>query len=562
MTVERDVRLTMRDGVELALDLYLPDGDGRFPCLLLTMPYNKDIAQSYTYVHPLWWAQRGYATAVQDSRGRYASGGGFYPLRGNAEDGAETIAWLGSQPFSNGRVATYGFSYPGLTQLFTAARRPPHLAAIAPAFCASGMYGAAYSGGAFSLATMESWALHMAVNEAARRGDWEATESLMAAERGAADLYLRLPLRGFEPLRATRTSGFFFDYLEHPAVDEFWAEFEVGGGYDVIEAPALHVGGWYDTFAAATVAHYERMAACGIAPQRLLVGPWFHMPWTQMTGELDFGPEARNLVDEYTAVWFEHWLKGDRADEPDLPPVRIFVMGINRWRDENEWPLARAEKQKLYLESDGRANSLSGDGRLVERPGRGSDWDAFVYNPHDPVPSRGGKSCCWPETSAMGPKDERPVEVRNDVLCYTGEELKEPVEVTGQISATIYASSTAPDTDFTVKLVDVHPCGRAVYLTDGILRARFRDTIGQAPLLQRGEVYEFEIDAGVTSNVFFPGHRIRVEVSSSNFPTYDRNPNTANPLGSDRLSDLRPATQVVYHNERHPSHVALPIVPI
>jgi uncharacterized protein len=562
VTVERDVRLTMRDSVHLALDLYLPDGDGPFPCLLLALPYNKDIAQSYTYVHPLWWARRGYAVAVQDSRGRFASGGSFYPLHGDPEDGAETIDWLASQSFSNGRVATYGFSYAGLSQLLTAARRPPHLAAIAPAFCASGMYGAAYAGGAFSLATMESWALHMAVNEAARRGDWEAAESLMAAERGAGELYPRLPLREFEPLRATSTSGFFFEYLEHPAFDEFWAESEVGDGYELIEAPTLHIGGWYDTFAAATVGHYERMATRGTAPLRLLVGPWFHMPWTQMTGELDFGAEARNLVDEYTALWFDHWLKGDGADEPDLPPVRIFVMGINRWRDELEWPLARTQMRNLYFESDGRANSLGGDGRLVERPGGGTDWDAFVYNPYDPVVSRGGKSCCWPETSAMGPKDERPVEVRNDVLCYTSQPLEEPIEVTGQIRATIYVSSTAPDTDFTVKLVDVHPCGRAVYLADGILRARFRDTVGQAPPLQRGDVYEFGIDVGVTSNVFLPGHRIRVEVSSSNFPTYDRNPNTGNPLGSDRSSELRPASQVVYHNDRYPSHVALPFVPI
>ncbi len=560
ITVERDVRLTMRDGAELALDLYLPTLPEALPTLLLAMPYGKDLAQSYTYAHPIWWASRGYAVAVQDTRGRFASGGDFYPLRNDPEDGVETVTWLASQAFSNGRVATYGFSYAGLSQLLLAALRPTGLAAIAPAFCASGMYGAAYAGGALNVGTMESWAVHMAVNEAVRRNEWPLVESLMTAERRISELYLKLPLREFEPLHTTRTSRFFFDYLQHPRRDGFWETTEVGGGYAAIETPTLHIGGWYDTFASHTVGHYERMAAESSAVQRLLMGPWYHMPWTQLTGELDFGPEAGNVIDEYSVSWFDHWLRGDGIGEPDLPPVRLFVMGINEWRDEDEWPIARTRLQRLYLASEGRANSLSGNGVLADRPG-GVDFDAFVYNPLDPVPSRGGKSCCWPETSPMGPKDERPVEVRNDVLVYTSEPLGSPIEVTGMISATIYASSTAPDTDFTVKLADVHPCGRAIFLTDGILRARFRDGAGIAPDLQAGKVYELTIDAGVTSNVFLAGHRIQVTVSSSNFPMYDRNPNTGNEYATDRLADVRPATQIVWHSDQYPSHVSLPVVP-
>lgn len=560
ITVERDIRLTMRDSAELVLDLYLPEVEEPLPTLLLAMPYGKDLAQSYTYAHPLWWVRRGYAVAVQDTRGRFGSGGDFYPLRNDAEDGVETVMWLASQPFSNGSVATYGFSYAGLSQLLLAALQPSALAAIAPAFCASGMYGAAYTGGALSLGTMESWAVHLAVDEAVRRDDWALVESLMAAERGVSELYLKLPLREFEPLHTTRTSSFFFDYVEHPRREAFWAPTQADARYGAIEIPALHIGGWYDTFASHTVARYERMVGESSAVQRLLMGPWYHMPWTQLTGELDFGSEARNVIDEYSAVWFDHWLRGDPRGEPDLPPVRLFIMGINEWRDEDEWPLARARTERFYLASDGRANSLSGSGALVGRP-EGSDYDVFVYNPLDPVPSRGGKSCCWAETSPMGPKDERSVEVRNDVLVYTGEPLERPVEVTGTISATVYASSNAPDTDFTVKLVDVHPCGRAMYLTDGILRARFRDGVGLAPDLEVGEVYEFTIDVGVTSNVFLAGHRIQVAVSSSNFPMYDRNPNSGNEHGTDRLADVRPATQIVWHNERYPSHISLPIVP-
>ena len=382
----------------------------------------------------------------------------------------------------------------------------------------------------------------------------------MAAERGVSDLYAQLPLCEFEPLRTSQTSSFFFDYVDHPRRDGYWSSSEVGDRYDAILAPALHIGGWFDTFAAQTVATYERMRAESPGIQRLLMGPWYHMPWTQLTGELDFGPEAGNIIDDYSATWFDHWLRGDASSAPPLAPVRIFVMGSNEWRDEEAWPLARAREQQLLLVSDGRANSLSGNGRLVAQP-EGSDFDVFVYNPLDPVPSRGGKSCCWAETSPMGPKDERSVEVRNDVLVYLGDALDAPLEVTGRIRASIYLSSTAPDTDVVVKLADVHPCGRVMYLTDGILRARFRDGLGVAPNLEPGEVYEFAVDLGVTSNTFLAGHRIQISVSSSSFPMYDRNPNTGNEHGTDRVSDVRVATQIVWHNERYPSHVALPIIP-
>src|SRR5262249_32912522 len=281
---------------------------------------------------------------------------------------------------------------------------------------------------------------------------------LMASERGIVDLYWSLPLDRFEPLRSTATSDFFFDYLSRPVFDDTWAVSEIGDGCEAIRAPMLHIGGWYDTFAAFTRRLYERIARNGEAPQRLLMGPWFHMPWTQLTGELDFGSEARNLIDEYSAAWFDHWLPDEPEGEPELPPVRIFVMGINRWRDERGWPLERTAQERFYLTSRGSANSMGGDGRLADRPDEGADFDVFVYNPSDPVPSRGGKSCCWPETSPMGPKDERPVEVRNDVLCYTSAPLEHPLEVTGHVSALLCVSSSAPDTDFTIKLVDVHPC--------------------------------------------------------------------------------------------------------
>lgn len=559
--VERNVPVPMRDGVVLRADIYRPAGEERRPVLLLRLPYNKDIAQSYVYAHPAWYAQQGYVVVVQDTRGRFASEGEFYPLRKEATDGFDTIEWCAALPYTNGRVGTYGFSYPGINQLLAAAERPPHLVTACPAFCPAGFYeGCAYVGGAFSLALMESWTVQMAAEAAHRRGERATEAELRTADRVIEQWYPWLPLKDFPPLKKVGLMPHFFDFLQHPAHDDFWHEWDLEPRYQNIQLPCLHIGGWYDTFISGTVLNYERLSALNQAEQRLLVGPWYHLPWSQHTGALDFGDEARNLVSEYQLAWFDAWLKADRRKLEALPRVRLFIMGENRWQDASQWPLPGTEYWPFYLHSGGRANSLSGDGSLSTSPPAQEPPDIYVYDPHDPVPSLGGHSCCYPDRSPMGPADQRPVETRNDVLVYTSEALTRPLKIAGRISATIWAATTARDTDFTVKVCDVFPDGQAINLTEGIIRGRYRESRERELLLEPHRVYRFDIDVGVTANVFQPGHRLRVEVSSSNFPAFDRNPNTGGPFGEDEEFDLTPATQMVFHSAQYPSHLSLPVV--
>ncbi len=321
------------------------------------------------------------------------------------------------------------------------------------------------------------------------------------------------------------------------------------------------ITGWYDIFISLSLHCYTRLRQLGRAHQHLIVGPWYHTPWTQETGATDFGIEARNTVDKVQVEWFRHWLGGEPSGAFDLPPVRLFVMGENRWRDEDEWPLARAVGTRYFLHSAGRANSLDGDGWLATEPPGSEPSDVFVYDPSRPVQSIGGNSCCDAALTPMGSYDQTPVERRRDVLVYTSEPLHRPLEVTGHVEATIFAASSALDTDWTVKLVDVLPDGRALNLCNGILWARYREGLDREPsLLEPGTAYEYRIAVGATSNLFRAGHRIRVEVSSSNFPHYDAHPNTGSVVADARQSDLVIAMQEVLHDAQHPSNITLPVV--
>ena len=325
----------------------------------------------------------------------------------------------------------------------------------------------------------------------------------------------------------------------------------------------LHFGSWYDIFLEGTLSGFEGVNALGgpnaRGKQRLLVGPWAHigysLPTSGGTGELDFGPEAEIDFMQIQLRWFDHWLKGEENGVMDEPPVRIFVMGENRWRDEQEWPPARAEYTPWYLHSGGAANSLDGDGILTPEAPAAEPPDRFVYDPHDPVPSLGGNNLII----ARGAFDQRPAEVRDDVLVYTSEVLAEDLEVTGPLRVTLWAASSAVDTDFTAKLVDVYPDGYAQNLQDGMIRARYRDSASDPKLMTPGQPYRFEIDLWATSHVFLAGHRIRVEISSSCFPRFDRNPNTGTPVESE--STLVPASQTILHDAEHTSHITLPVIP-
>lgn len=573
--VEKDVEIPMRDGCVLRADLYRPDTADRLPVIINRTPYNKALPMVFALtLDAIRMAGAGYNVLVQDCRGRFASDGVFNCFTDEARDGYDTVEWAGVQPWSDGNVGMYGASYMGATQWLAAAERPPHLKAIAPAITASDYHdGWTYQGGAFALFFNVSWTMSALapprlLRERQQRPDDKGAAKELGAVMGSIDTMRDsmefLPLAEFPMFRAG--APYFFDWLAHPAYDDYWRNVCIEEKHSQIEVPALNLGGWYDIFQGGTIRNFLGMRARGAGDsarggQRLILGPWHHMlPLQNLVGGVDFGLQSNPLSVDLEGVhikWFDRWLKGKQGGADS--PVRLFVMGINQWRDEKEWPPAGTEFRRFYLHSRGRANSLNGDGALsTDAPGD-EPADAYLYNPLDPTPTMGGGLCCYPGALQGGAWDQREVESRADVLVYSTEPLAEDTEVTGPITLTLYAASSAPDTDFTAKLVDVGPCGFARNLTDGIIRARFRESSSEEKLLSPGEVTEFTIDLWSTANVFKAGHRIRLEVSSSNFPRFDRNPNTGHPLFAD--AETRPAVQTVMHNRAHPSHLTLPLVP-
>ena len=556
---EMNVAITMRDGVTLRANIFRPAEGGPVPALVLRIPYNKDAAQTYVYAHPAWYARHGYAVLVQDSRGRYASEGEFYPLRLDGEDGFDTIEWCAAQPWCDGKVGSYGFSIPGINQLLAAHLRPPALTTAIPAFYPSGMHdGFLYRGGALSLATLAQWAVVIAADAAIRKGDMEALAQVVPADQLSGKWHPGTPLKDTPFFTKPDSLPFIADYLAHPGQDDYWQEWHLPSRLDSIDIPCLHVSGWYDTFIAKTMESYETLSTAARAEHRLLVGPWYHIPWTQQVGAIDYGWEARNFVDDYQIAWFDAQLKGDRSKLDALPMVRIFVTGANEWRDYDAWPLAGTSAENWYLHSGGRANSLSGDGSLSHQAPGEEGADFFIYGPEAPVESLGGHSCCLPDRAPMGPEDQRQVEYRNDVLVYSSAPLEAPLFIAGNVNAVLHAASSAVDTDFTVKLCDVAPDGTAINITEGIIRARYRESLEREVMLEPNAIYEFTIAAGVACHRFAAGHRVRVEVSSSNFPHFDRNPNNGKPFGED--DELVTASQTVFHDSARPSHIELPVV--
>ena len=567
VSVRPDVPVRMRDGVTLYADVYTPDGEGPFPVLLMRTPYNKIAAQDSVYAHPLWYARHGYIVAVQDVRGRWSSEGEWYPFAHEAEDGFDTVEWAARLPQSTGRVGMYGLSYVGATQMLASVAAPPHLTCIAPGMTASEYYdGWTYRGGALHLAFTESWTVMLASDTARRRELRQLEADLYAAFNPAGLAFGTLPLKQYDLLRRESIAPYFFDWLDHPTRDEYWERWSIERRHASVRVPAFHVAGWYDIFLDGSIRNYIGLrdhAADDRARggQRILISPWHHVPWAPLVSGWDFGDEARSRINDWLLRWFDYWLRGVENGVPDDPPVRIFVMGDNRWRDEEEWPLRRAETTEYFLHSGGAANSLNGDGALSRERSGEEEPDIFIYDPRSPAISFGGRSCCRYTISPMGPADQRPAEIHNGVLVYTTPPLQRDLEVTGPVSAVLYAATTARDTDWTVKLVDVYPDGRAINVADGVLRARYRDSLAAAKLLTPGEVYEYRVDLGSTSNVFKAGHRVRVEVSSSNFPCFDRNLNTGNALGDEWIADCVVATQTVFHDGNRPSRIVLPVVP-
>jgi putative CocE/NonD family hydrolase len=553
------VRVLMRDGIHLDANVFHPFGSSRYPTILIRTPYDKGADFNPGYQS---FIDHGYAVVVQDVRGRYNSEGIFRPLDQEGPDGYDTLDWIARQPWSNGNVGMIGGSYLGIAQWRVAVLNNPHLKAIFPVVSGYDDYlDRFYSpGGAAKLGHRLLW----------------FSENLLAPglQRPNFDSYVsHLPIRTADRAATGQTLSFYQRALDHPTYDAFWKSLSTREQLDHVRVPVFSVGGWYDNFVESDLQAFAALHRSGRPDpaHRIMIGPWPHNMSAKLA--VDYGDDSSAPIRSYQIEWFDHWLKGTPEDaahyspatwhrtrsEIDVAPVHIFVMGANRWRDEQEWPLARTRYTPLYLSSKGHANTLNGDGALAWKPKLKDKADEFVYDPRRPVPTAGGAVCCNPKVFAWGPIDQRPVEGRRDVLVYTSAPLKRDLEVTGPVKVTLYITSSAPDTDFTAKLVDVLPSGEARNLTDGILRARYRHSLEKPELMHPAVIYPLTIDAGVTSNVFLKGHRIRMEISSSNFPRFDRNPNTGLPVADETV--MKPAQQVVYHGEQYPSHILLPVVP-
>jgi len=536
------VPVAMRDGVRLSANVFLPTERTRVPAILVRTPYGK--GDGITPNH-LAFVEHGYAVVVEDVRGRYESEGAFQPLTQEVQDGDDTLNWIARQTWSDGKIGMMGGSYVGIVQWKAALSGNPHLKAIFPVVSGYDDYRDRYysTGGAMKIGNRLEW----------------MAENLRAPgyHQDFGQFVLHLPVRSADVAALGWTSPMYREVMEHPAFDGFWRAISTREQIDKVRVPVFAVGGWYDNFVQSDLEAFAALRPrSGV--NRVLVGPWAHnmsAPFEHVA----FGPDSIVPVRELQLEWFDQWLKGKESPLVSQPPVKIFVMGANQWREERTWPPAEARPRLLYLESGGKANSLSGDGTLSEKAARRAAADQFVFDPYIPVPTRGGAVCCNPRVFPWGPMDQRPVEQRRDVLVFSTHPLKRDVEAIGAVQAVLFVATTARDTDFTAKLVDVFPDGEARNLTDGILRLRYRASLEKPELATPNEIYKVTVDAGVTANVFLKGHRIRLEISSSNFPRFDRNANTGGAV--EQAPQLVKATQTLYHDPTHPSCLILMVVP-
>ena len=558
------LKCPMRDGIQISSDVYMPVGDGSYPTIILRTPYDNISASDLQRVGHLYFAQRGYAVVTQDVRGRYDSDGEWYPFVSESDDGYDSIDWVAKQSWCDGNVALIGSSYRGLTQWQAAQNPHPSLKAAVPRVAYSNTYhNWVYTGGAFQLAFNLSWSLMMSdrVNQ---------PQHLFLPKEAHISTYMNhLPLITSDEA-AGRNVRMWKDWINHPSYDSYWESMKpIDAHYADVDVAAYSMGGWFDVFLQGGLNNFMGVTKHGKTEkirrsQKMIVGPWIHslgaLGTESITGDIDFGPEVLNDLQIEQLRWYDYWLRGIDNGIMDEPRVKVFVMGANRWRESDEWPIPGTKYTPYYFHSNGTANSLLGDGTLNRTKPGDEPSDHYTYDPNHPVMTIGGSTCCNEETLpvSMGPRDQRPNEYRPDVLVYSSDVLESDVEVTGPVKLILYASSSAKDTDFSAKLVDVFPDGYAMNVAQGIQRARYRDSWEKPALMTPGEVYKFEIDLWSTSNCFLKGHRIRVEVTSSNFPQFDRNPNTGNDFGQD--AEIVKADQTILHDKDNPSHIILPII--
>lgn len=547
--ITHDLKVPLRDGIRLSADLYRPVSGERFPTLLCRTIYDNQQERYVSWAHR--FARNGYAVVIQDCRGRYDSDGVWEPYTCEALDGFDTQQWIGQQPWCSGAIGTFGISYVGFTQILPAPFRSPYVKALVPCANQEDNCGHFYVGGVLQLqnAVNLGW-IGIRTN---RTSSWPLV--------GRDAIYRRLPL--ITALRDITEMPTYELFLRHSTFDDYWKSYSMKTRYHEVDTPALFVTSWYDNLVHEMFKCFTGWTTHARSEQtrrltKLLVGPWPHNPlgFAKGFGDADFPADADGDIPGIHLRWYDRRLKGIKNGIDEEPPIKLYVMGANRWRHEHEWPLARTCFTDLYLHSDGRANSLFGTGTLSTEPPGDEPPDHFTYDPADPVPTWGGQSMFIENNS---PRDRRPVERRDDVLVYTTAPLQHDLEVTGPVKLVLYAATDGPDTDFTATLVDVHPHGKALHLCEGIVRARFRDSLEAPSLIQAGHVYEFTIDLWETSNLFKAGHSIRLEVSSSNFPRFNRNLNTGGELATE--TEMRVAQQTIFHDAARPSRLVLPVIP-
>jgi putative CocE/NonD family hydrolase len=555
--VQTGVRVKMRDGVYLVADVYRPDAPGKFPVLLTRTPYNRRDFNTGMYL-----AARGYVAIQQDTRGRFDSDGEFYPFKYESNDGYDTVEWAAGLEYSTGDVAMFGGSYVGATQMLASISNPPHLKAIFPYVTASEYYdGWTYQSGALMQWFASSWTSGLAEDTLRKKA---------SALTRSKDWVEKLPVEDYQLIASPSASDvapYFRDWVTHERNDEYWRKWKISDHYGQLNVKALHAGGWHDIFLKGSIKNFVEMrknAATQEARdgQRLMIGPWAHAATSPegKIGDVVFGKQAVLDMNAMIVKWADYALKGVKNEFAGDSPVRIFVMGDNAWRDEKEFPPARTQYTKYYFHAGPaeRGENATGAGALsTKAPGK-ENPDRYEYDPQSPTPTIGGRLCCGAGLPP-GPFDQRQNETRKDVLVFSTPPLERDVEVTGYITAEVYAASSATDTDFTAMIVDVDPSGYARFLTDGIVRARYRDSTERAEPIEPGKVYKYTIDLWATSNAFKAGHRIRVYISSSNFPRFNRNLNTGeSTLGATKAVK---ASQTIYHDAERPSAIILPIIP-
>jgi putative CocE/NonD family hydrolase len=549
VNVQRQVKIPMRDRVNLTADIYRPKGiDTALPVLLMRLPYGRAIASTCTYAHPSWYANQGYIVVIQDVRGCGTSEGDFYPFRNEYDDGFDTVEWCAKElEGSNGQVGMYGFSYQGVTQFQAAVQQPEGLVTICPSMATANLYhGWFYFGGAVCLDFDLNWALQLAQNHAWYLKQEPQASQLFAAQKQSAKWLDSSPLSEIELFKNQEFGQFFFDWIgNQQADDEYWQKLNPLSYFDRFDLPALHIAGWADIFIEATINTYHQAKAVTDKPQHLIVAPWQHLPWLPKVGEIDFGEAAVSKIDQLQIDWFDFWLKGIENGISDRAPVQLFLMGKNHWLDLPEFP-KNPITQDFYLAPQKQLKSQS---PITNQASNCELPDIYVYDPRNPNSS-----------TAYGFYDQRHLHQRWDILVYQSDELEDDLAIAGIPEFILYAATTALDTDWVIKLLDIYPDGKQMLVTMGVLRAKYLNSWTEPEWIESDMVNEYRIKLRPTCQNFARGHRLGIAIASSAFPAIERHSNTQKSPSQATISDFVEATQQIFYSAEYPSHLQLPML--